>query len=70
MKKVISAFLCIAFVFSTVCFPGFSAFAAESAKSVKGEINYEKAFDVVSIVNKERKKQKLPPLTMNKTLLD
>ena len=70
MKKVISALLCIAFVFSTVCFPGFSAFAAESAKSVKGEINYEKAFDVVSIVNKERKKQKLPPLTMNKTLLD
>ena len=50
-------------------FPGFKIQAAEY-KEVSGTFNYDYAFEVLKLVNDEREKEGVPPLSMDKSMLD
>ncbi len=66
-KKLVSLILALAMMFSMVCF----ANAAElRTVRVTGNQNYTYAFQVLELVNQERTKEGLKPLTMDTSLLD
>ena len=74
MKKIICLILSISFLFSTFAFADFSAAAASKPKtySVKVKVlaNYDYSMESLKVMNKERKKRGLKPLTMSKELFD
>ena len=73
-RKIISMFIAFATLVSCITFCGISANAKSTSNNftlyVSGYENYKYCREVISLVNKERKKRKLKSLSMPKSLLE
>lgn len=69
-KKIIALFLIVTMALSTNVLEVRAASSSIVSLKIRGTCNYKKSYEVLKIINKERKKKGLKALSMDKDLLD